>query len=35
MEKKFEREKRELNEQMQREIDEIEREEKSKYEKKV
>ena len=35
MEKKFEREKRELNDQMQIEIEEIERDEKSKYEKKV
>ena len=35
MEKKFEREKRELNDQTQIEIEEIERDEKSKYEKKV
>ena len=35
MEKKFEREKRELNDQMQKEIEEIERDEKSKYEKKI
>lgn len=35
MEKKFEREKRELNDQMQIEIEEIEKDEKSKYEKKV
>lgn len=35
MEKKFEREKRELNDQMQIEIEEIERDEKSKYEKKI
>ena len=35
MEKKFEREKRELNDQMQIEIEENERDEKSKYEKKV
>jgi hypothetical protein len=35
MEKKFEREKREINDQMQIEIEEIEKDEKSKYEKKV
>jgi len=35
MEKKFKREKRELNDQMQIEIEENERDEKSKYEKKV
>jgi hypothetical protein len=35
MERKLEREKRDLNDQMQREIEDIEREEKQKYEKKV
>lgn len=35
MEKKLEREKRDLNDQLQREIEEIEREEKIKYESKL
>ena len=35
MDRKLEREKRDLNDLMQREIEDIEREEKSKYERKV